>query len=76
MNAENFFLLSYGQKCLRLEQTKHLFPLSQKTHAMKLRKSEPFEVLHSNTERLKCSTVPYIPRMLNRKATETEKNQE
>ena len=34
-------LLRYGQKCLKLEQTKHLFPLSQKTLEMKLRKSEP-----------------------------------
>ena len=67
-------LLRYGQKCLKLEQTKYLFPLSQKTLEMKLRKPEPFEVLHSNTERLKCSTVPYIQRMLNRKANETKKN--
>ena len=67
-------LLRYGQKCLKLEQTKHLFPLSQKTHEMKLRKSEPFEVLHSNTERLKCSTVPYIQRMLDRKANEIKEN--
>ena len=60
-------MLTFGKKCLNLEQTKYLFPPSRKTHCMETRHKEKYEVCHSNTERLKNSTVPYIQRMLNKK---------
>ena len=56
---------AFGKKCLRLDQTKDLFPINENHQRMKTRKREMFQVIPANTERLKNSTVPYIQRMLN-----------
>ena len=58
-------LYSFGKKCLKLEQTKHLFPPKERNHQIQQRYTEKYEVLHANTDRLKNSTVPYIQRLLN-----------
>jgi hypothetical protein len=58
-------IYSFGKKCLKLEQTKHLFPLKERNHQIQQRYTEKYEVLHANTDRLKNSTVPYIQRLLN-----------
>ena len=61
-------LYSFGKKCQTLEQTKELFPMNEKHYSMNTRHHEEYKVLHTNTERFKNSTVPYIQRMLNRKS--------
>jgi hypothetical protein len=61
-------LYSFGKKCILLDQTKELFPKSNKVHDMKTRNKEEFQVIHTNTERFRNSTIPYIQRMLNEKS--------
>ena len=58
-------MLKYGKKCLKLDETKDLFPLNKNTHVMNSRYKEKYQVTHANTNRLMNSTVPYIQRMLN-----------
>ena len=58
-------LLRFGGKCLKLQQTKELFPLNMKDHDMKTRQTEKYTVLSANTNRLMNSTVPAIQRILN-----------
>ena len=58
-------LLKFGKKCLKLQQTKELFPLNMKDHEMKTRQTEKYTVLKANTNRLMNSTVPAIQRILN-----------
>ena len=61
-------LYSFGKKCLTLEQSKELFPKNNKSHNMNTRIPEEYQVIKTNTERFKNSTVPYIQRMLNKKS--------
>ena len=58
-------ILAFGKKCLFLEQTKDLFPLSNKEHTMEIRNTDKYKVIHINRERLRNSTVPYIQKVLN-----------
>ena len=58
-------LRTFGNKCLKLDQTKDLFPINSNQHIMKTRNKEKFQVIHANTERLRNSTLPYIQRLLN-----------
>ena len=60
-------ILAYGRKCLKLEQTRELFPVNENIPTLKLRTRDKYTVTPANTERLKNSTVPYIQRMLNEK---------
>ena len=60
-------ILAYGRKCLKLEQTRELFPINKNIPTLKLRTRDKYIVTPANTERLKNSTVPYIQRMLNEK---------
>ena len=58
-------LKNFGKQCLKLEQTRELFPLNEINHRMQTRNKEKYKLVHANTERLKNFTVPYIQRMLN-----------
>ena len=51
-------------------KTKEFFPKHeyQNDYRMNIRHQEEYRVIHTNTERFKNSTVPYIQRMLNRKS--------
>ena len=60
-------LLAFGRKCLRLEQTKELFPLNDNIDTLKLRTRGKYRITETNTERFKNSTVPSIQRILNEK---------
>ena len=60
-------LLAFGRKCLRLEQTKELFPLNENIDTLKLRTRGKYRITETNTERFKNSTVPCIQRILNEK---------
>ena len=59
-------ILKFGKQCIKLEQTKELFPLKTKIHGMNTRSSEVFEVFNAHTQRYRNSTVPYIQRILNK----------
>ena len=59
-------ILKYGNQCLKLSQTKHLFPYKNKDHKMQTRANEIYEVVSAKTNRYRNSTVPYIQRLLNR----------
>ena len=48
-----------------MEHTNDLFPLSKKAHDMNTSEAEKYKVTHTNTERFRMSTVPYIQRKLN-----------
>ena len=61
-------LYSFGKKCLTLEQPKELFPKNNKSHIMNTRIPEEYQVIKTNTDRFKNSTVPCIQRMLNKKS--------
>ena len=64
-------LLKFGRKCLKLQQTKELFPLNMKAHDMKTRHTEKYTVLKAHTNRLMNSAVPAIQRILNYHANES-----
>ena len=55
--------LSFAKKCLKSEKTSDLFPLNLKL--VNTRPHEKFYVTPARTERLACSTVPYLQRLLN-----------
>ena len=59
-------ILKFGKQCIKLEQTKELFPLKTKIHGMNTRSSEVYEVFNAHTQRYRNSTVPYIQRILNK----------
>ena len=58
-------LYRFGKSCETIEHTRDLFPLNMKAHDMNTRGAEKYKVLHTNTERFRMSTVPYIQRKLN-----------
>ena len=44
-----------------------LFPENKKSHAMKTRNPEKYQVTYANTERLRTSTIIYMQNLLNDK---------
>ena len=59
--------LKFAQKCLKNENTRHMFPLHSSSHNMakNIRHHEKYHVQHANTERLQKSSIPYMQRLLN-----------
>ena len=57
--------IEFAKKCLKNEKMKHFFPQNKKSHPMKTRFEEQFEIDHTNTERLKNSPLIYMQRLLN-----------
>ena len=64
-------LLNFGKKCAVSPQTRHLFPIKNRNHAIGTGNQEKYEVLHAHTGRLMNSTVPHIQRLLNREENES-----
>ena len=62
--------LKFAKNCLKIEHTKKLFPLNNKTTEIKTRNEEKYQVLHANTNRLKYSTVPFLQRILNKNTSD------
>jgi len=65
-NRREKLCLKFARKCVANENTKHMFPLNKKTHHMKTREKETYEVQFANTERLKKSPIIYMQRLLNK----------
>ena len=59
-------MVNFGRKCLKLEQTKDLFPRHSSAHNMNLRQQKKYCETECKTERLRKSTVPYLQRLLNK----------
>ena len=57
--------IQFAKKCLKNDKMKYLFPKNNKTHPMKTRNEEQFEVNYSNTDRLRNSPIIYMQRLLN-----------
>ena len=57
--------LQFAKKCLNNDKMKGLFPKNSKTHPMKTRFEEEYEIETANTERLMNSPVIYMQRLLN-----------
>ena len=45
--------------------TTKLFPLNSQRHVMKVRNPLKYQINKANTERYKCSSIPYMQRLLN-----------
>ena len=58
--------LRFAQKCHSNPKIKELFPPNNRTHLMKPRSLEHFQVLYANTERLGRSPVIYMQTLLNK----------
>ena len=58
--------LKFAKNCEKNELTKDLFPLNP-TSGPGTRSRDKYQVLHTNTDRLKDSAVPYLQRLLNKK---------
>ena len=57
--------LKFAKSCLKKEHLKNMFPLNPANSEVKTRFREKFKVTQARTERLKCSAIPYIQRLLN-----------
>ena len=57
--------LKFAEKCTRNQKLKHMFPLKAKSHKMKTRKAEKFQVFKANTDRYKNSAIIYMQGQLN-----------
>ena len=56
--------LKFAKSCTKNDLTKDLFPLNPTVEPGR-RKRDLYKVLHSNTDRLRDSAVPYLQRLLN-----------
>ena len=56
--------LAFAERCLKNNQTKHLFPLNPEDDHF-LRNPEKFSVNFAHTENYRNSTIPYCQRLLN-----------
>ena len=65
--------LSFATKCLSNPKMKQMFPPNNRTHKMDPRSYEHFQVMHANTERMKCSPIIYMQNLLNDHIKQKEK---
>ena len=57
--------LNFALKCAKNPKTKKMFPIREKEHEMETRKGEKYLVQHTNTERLKNSSIIDMQNLLN-----------
>ena len=57
--------LRFAKNCLNNQNFSKLFPHNSQKHVMKVRNPLRYRVNKANTERYKCSTIPYMQRLLN-----------
>ena len=66
----NLLSVNFARKCLSNEKTKSIFTINTKTHNMKLRKTEYFNVNHAKTVRLRKSAIINMTKQLNKQHEE------
>ena len=64
-SRREYLCLSFAQKCLKNERTKHMFPKNEKNHDMNTRHVEKYQVEYANTERKRNSPIIYMQKLLN-----------
>ena len=64
-SRREYLCLSFAQKCLKNERTKHMFPQNEKKHDMNTRHVEKYQVEYANTERKRNSPIIYMQKLLN-----------
>ena len=57
--------VKFAKNCLNNRNFSKLFPLKNQNHVMKVRHPLKYQVNKANTERYKCSSIPYMQRLLN-----------
>ena len=57
--------LDFARKCTKSKKLEPMFPKKQKTHDMKTRSLETYQVQHANTGRLQKSAIIYMTKLLN-----------
>ena len=57
--------LRFAKTCLNNQNFSKLFPLNSQRHVMKVRNPLKYLINKANTERYKCSSIPYMQRLLN-----------
>ena len=57
--------LRFAKNCLKNQNFSKLFPMNSQKHVMKVRNPQKYRVNKANTERYKCSSIPYMQRLLN-----------
>ena len=65
--------VNFAKKCLHNEKTKTIFKTNIKTHKMKLRKTEHYNVKHAKTVRMKQSAIINMTKQLNKHHEEKKK---
>ena len=65
-NRRENLCIRFARKCVQNEKTAHMFPLKEKTHTMHTRKTEKYEVMKANTDRLKDFALIYMQNLLNK----------
>ena len=64
-DRREFLCLQFAKKCLKNDKMKKYFPTNNKTHLMKTRNPEEFQIENAHTERLKNSPIVYMQGLLN-----------
>ena len=64
--------LNFALKAVKNESCKDMFPLNTE-NKMNTRNREKYKVKHSNTERLKSSSIVYMQTLLNKHEKESRK---
>ena len=57
--------LNFARKCTKNDRLKQMFPLKIKSHSMKTRKPEKYQVFKAKNERYKKSAIIYMQNLLN-----------
>ena len=61
----NSLSLKFAKSGIKHKKLEDLFPINKKEHKMNTRETDKFQVLFSNTERLKNSSIPTMQNYLN-----------
>ena len=63
----------FAKSGIKYQKLDDLFPVKEKQHKMKIRDESKYEVIFSNTERLKNSSIPTMQNYLNDDYKQTKK---
>ena len=79
LNLENLeerrtnLCVKFAKSGIKYQKLDDLFPVKEKKHKMEIREENKYEVIFSNTERLKNSSIPAIQNYLNDDYKQTRK---
>ena len=62
----NQLTLNFAKKCIENKKMAYLFPLKEKKHDYRIRKTQKYQIQFANTERLKKSPIIFMQTLLNK----------